>query len=99
MAKPELLTSISQLSKKIDSVLAQQQKLQKKITDLEKKNEELRLQHESDIKMLEKAEKEIEFLKVSHRLASSPEAIISARKKISSLIRTIDSCIRMINED
>lgn len=99
MAQPELLQSITKLSKKIDSLLDQQKKLQDRIVLLEKSNLELISQHENDIKMLEKANKEIEYLKVSYRLASSPEAIISARNKISGLIRTIDNCIRILNED
>ena len=99
MAKPELLQSITILSKKIDILLQQQKSLQERIDNLEMQNQELRKQHDVDVSLLDNAKKNIEFLSVSHRLAATPEAIISARKKISSLIRTIDSCIRMINED
>ena len=99
MANSDLLPSISLLSKKIDSMLKLQQSLQKRIAELEISNNELRKQHEADSILLENANKEIEFLKVSYRLASSPETIISARIELSKLIRTIDNCIRMINED
>ena len=99
MAKPELLHSISILSKQIDNLLEQQQLLQKKIEDLENLNLKLSKQHEEDLVLLDKANKDIEFLSVSYRLASSPEALISARNKVSQLIRTIDNCIRIINED
>ena len=80
-------------------MLKLQQSLQNRIAELEVSNNELRKQHEADSILLEKAYKEIEFLKVSYRLASSPETIISARIELSKLIRTIDNCIRMINED
>ena len=99
MAKPELLQSFSILSKKVDLLLEKQNKLQSRIKFLENLNEELKRQHEIDVASIEKAQKEIEFLSLSYRLAASPEALVSARNKISKLIRTIDSCIRMINED
>lgn len=99
MAKPELLQSITILSKKIDILLQQQKSLQERIDNLEMQNQELRKQHEVDVSLLDNAKKNIEFLSVSHRLAATPEALISARNKVSKLIRTIDSCIRMINED
>lgn len=99
MAKPQLLSAISLLSKKIDKLLEQHKVDQNKIDQLERENEILRQQHLADQMLLDQAKKEIEFLSVSHRLADSPEALISARKKIARLIRTIDNCIRMINED
>lgn len=99
MAKPELLQSITILSKKIDILLQQQKSLQERIDNLEMQNQELRKQHDVDVSLLDNAKKNIEFLSVSHRLAATPEALISARNKVSKLIRTIDSCIRMINED
>lgn len=99
MAKPELLSSISSLSGKIDDLMEQHKMLLDKISMLEKQNRELSLQHLKDTEELENAKKEIEFLSLSYRLASSPETIISARNNISRLIRTIDSCIRIIKED
>ena len=99
MGRPELLHSILALSKKIDRLLESQKKLQTRIQELEISNENLTRQHEIDQKALKKAKQEVEFLSLSHRLASSPEALISARNEISRLIRTIDNCIRLINED
>lgn len=99
MAKPVLLQTISILSKKVDELLEAQNSMLDKVRTLELENQELRLQHEKDTEMLDAAKKDIEFLSLSHRLADSPEAIISARNKISKLIRTIDSCIRIIKED
>ena len=99
MAKPELLSSVHHLSKKIDKLMEQHRINQNKINQLLEENLEMRQQHETDVQLLEKANKEIEFLSVSHRLADSPEALVSARNKVAKLIRTIDNCIRMINED
>ena len=99
MAKPELLISISSLSKKIDILLEEKEFLERKIKELENVNEELVRQQALDVSNLQNAQKEIEFLKLSHRLAATPEALVAARKEISRLIRTIDSCIRILKED
>ena len=99
MASYELINSITSLLKKIDILIEQQKKLQQRVIELENKNKELSRQHEEDVLRLERIQKDIEFLSVSYKLAESPEALVSARKKISRLIRTIDNCIRMIEED
>lgn len=99
MAKPELISSIANLSKKIDKLIETQKKLQKRVTELELANQELRTQHEEDLNKISKAQKDIEYLSLSYRLADSPEALVEARNKISKLLRTVDSCIRLINED
>ena len=99
MAKPELIQTLSRLSKKIDSLLEENKSLHEKVKTLEKNNKELISSHLNDTLLLNKARKEIEFLSLSHRLAASPEALVEARNKISNLLRTIDTCIRMINED
>lgn len=99
MAKPELLQSITSLTGKIDSLIALQQRLLKRIEELETENRHLQNKSLEDRQALNQALRDVEFLSMSHKLAASPEAIIEAREKISSLIRTIDKCIRMINED
>lgn len=99
MAKPELIISISTLAKKIDSLLEYQDNLLERIKELEISNQNLRLQHEKDLEALSLAKKDIEFLSLSHRLANSPEALVKAKTQVSKLIRTIDNCIRLINED
>lgn len=99
MAKPELISSISSLSKKIDTLLESQVKLLNRVKYLENLSTELMKQHEEDVRLIEKAQKDIDYLSLSHRLADSPEALVEARNKISKLIRTIDNCIRLIKED
>lgn len=99
MANPELINSLSTLSRKIDALLENQKKLRETILNLKNENRELKLMHQSDAEKIRNAEKEIEFLSISYKLAASPEDLISARNKVSALIRTIDSCIRLIKED
>lgn len=99
MVNQELIQSISLLSNKIDGLLRQQKKLREKVNKLELQNQELQLLHQQDKASLLDAQKKIEFLSLSHRLADSPEALIQARNNVSRLIRTIDKCIQMINED
>ena len=99
MSKPELISSLNVLSKRIDSLVQTQRKLQDRIIQLENSNLELMKQHESDQLALKAAQKDIEYLSLSHRLADSPEALVKARAEIARLIRTIDSCIRLIIED
>lgn len=38
------------------------------------------------------------FLAVSHRLASEPEEIVSARRRIAKMISDIDKCISQLKE-
>lgn len=99
MAKPELLQALSSLNKRIESLLLEQTMLKDTISSLNKEIEELKLQKQLDKETIDKANQKIEFLSLSYRLANSPEALTKARMKISSLIRTIDTCIRLINED
>ena len=99
MAQNQLIDSLSILSKKIEDLLKRQTMLHKRIEELEKRNNELEEQRQKDLKIIEKANQDIEFLTVSHKLAESPDTIISTRRKILGLIRTIDNCIRIIKEE
>ena len=99
MAKSDLIYSLSLLSRKIDALLEQQNQFRKRIDELEKDNNALRAQLAKKEMMLSNTEKDVEFLSLSYRLADSPEALVKARKEISSLLRTIDSCIRLLKED
>ncbi|MCH5224541.1 MAG: hypothetical protein J1D77_01030 [Muribaculaceae bacterium] len=99
MAQPELIQTVQTLSRKVDTLLGDLKKAQEIAKKLEIANTELRKQHEKDVLALESAKRDIEFLKISHRLAATPEALVSARNQITQLIKTIDSCIRMINDD
>ena len=99
MAKSDLINSISILSKKIDSLLSEREMLIDRVKVLSEENKLLREYHNKDTLKINNALKDIEYLSLSHRLADSPEALVSARNNISELIRTIDSCIRLLRED
>ena len=99
MANPVLIKTFEDLSKQIDTLIEDNTDLRKKLKSLELRNQQLEALHDEDQKRIEKANQNIEFLSMSHRLADSPEALIAARTKIAQLIRTIDSCIRLIKED
>ncbi len=47
---------------------------------------------------LERERADKDFLAVSHRLASEPEEIVSARRRIAKMISDIDKCISQLKE-
>lgn len=98
MALPltSLLKEINTKSGKIADIFS---RLNDRIRILEEENSNLRKELDETRSMLVKAESEAEFLTVSHRLADSPDSIISARRQISRLIRTIDNCISMLKDE
>lgn len=99
MAQPQLLQALTVLNSRIESLIEDRNALRAKLEKLEQRNIELENQHLQDQKLIEKVEKDVEYLQISHRLADSPDTIIAARRKIAGLIRTINNCIRMINEE
>lgn len=98
MAQP-LITLLSQISDKITELEAIQQQQNSRIRLLEKENEDLRDRVKELTQLLSQANTDKEFLTVSHRLADSPDTIISTRRRIARLIRTIDNCISMLKEE
>lgn len=98
MSQP-LITLLESLTKKIEKLSDNQAKFIERIRQLEEDNASLRTQLFEEKRNLEIAQKDIEFLTVSHKLAESPDALIATRRRIARLIRTIDNCIAMINED
>lgn len=98
MAQP-LITLLSQISDKISELQAIQQQLYSRIKVLEDENEDLRDQLKEKTALLNKVTVDNEFLTMSHKLADSPDSIISTRRRIARLIRTIDNCISMLKEE
>ena len=99
MANLQLIELLNIMEEKIKTLLDTQNSLYSKIDELEKKIIDLESRHVDDKKTIEKAYLDIEFLTLSHRLAADPDTIIEARRKISRLIRTIDNCIQLIEEE
>ncbi len=98
MAVP-LTTQLQTIVEKVSELGALNRSLNDRIETLESENSDLRSQLDERQKELEVAKRDIEFLTMSHRLADSPDSIISARRRIARLIRTIDNCISMLKEE
>lgn len=97
MALP-LTTLLQSINDKVVELAASRQKLIDRIAVLEEENDNLRKELENSQKEIEKSKTDIEFLTMSHRLADSPDSLVSTRRRISRLIRTIDNCISMLKE-
>ena len=65
---------------------------------LEEENADLRRLAAEALKEREKAMLDAEFLAVSHKLADSPDTLVSARRHLARLIRNIDRCLEMLKE-
>ncbi|MDE7159903.1 MAG: hypothetical protein K2O24_03525 [Muribaculaceae bacterium] len=93
---PEILASVNDRVSALDARLraAEQEnaRLRARLEDTESRLDEAR--SERDRAMLD-----VEFLTLSHRLADTPEALLSARRRISRMIRTIDKCILLLKDD
>lgn len=94
-----LLPLLASLNDKINKLISVQENLLSRIEQLEEENEGLKAELNDKMKQLAKANTDIEFLTISHKLADSPDSIIATRRRIARLIKTIDNCISMINED
>ena len=98
MAQP-LITILSQISDKITELEAIRRQQNSRIKFLEEENKDLQEKLKEKTQLLNKANIDKEFLTMSHRLADSPDSIISTRRRIARLIRTIDNCISMLKEE
>lgn len=98
MALPliKVLQSIAEKAREIGEI---NKTLQTRIDMLEAENSALRQELEDRKKDLDACRRDVEFLTMSHRLASSPDSLISTRRHIARLIRTIDTCISMLKEE
>lgn len=98
MAQP-LTSLLSQISDKITEIETNQKQLYARIKILEEENESLQDTIKELRQLLSQANTDKEFLTMSHRLADSPDSIVSTRRRIARLIRTIDNCISMLKEE
>lgn len=98
MALP-LTTLLKSVDDKVAEISSIHLRLHSRIKELEKENETLNQELDNSRRELAKALNDVEFLTLSHRLADSPDSIVSARRRIARLIRTIDNCISMLKEE
>ena len=98
MALP-LNSLLKSVDSKVTELMAIHRRQREQIVRLEKENEDLRTQLSETRAELDNTRKDVEFLTMSHRLADSPDSVISARRRIARLIHTIDNCISMLKEE
>lgn len=98
MALP-LISLLTTVDDKVTEISNLHRQLHQRIKALEEEKEDLRRELDETRARLRKAELDVEFLTMSHRLADSPDSIISTRRHIARLIRNIDSCISMLKEE
>ncbi len=95
-----LLTSIiKDLRQKALSLAAQRDEMAAESERLKRENESLKEQLSESLQELQRAKMEVDFLTISHRLADSPENLISARRRVQRLIAKIDRCVSLLKED
>ncbi len=90
---------VRDLHRKITALAAQRDKALAENERLKEETERLRLELEETGKELSASRIEVDFLTVSHRLADSPENLISARRRLQRLIAKIDRCVALIKDD
>ena len=93
-----LMSILEKLDDRIRFLSAENAKLRKLNSLLSGENEDLRRQAEETGRERDKALLDADYLSVSHKLADSPESLVSARRHISRLIRNIDRCLDMLKE-
>ena len=98
MARP-LHRIIKDLRKKALFLASQRDKATAELGRLRQENEALKDQLSECRQDLQTARMEVDFLTISHRLAESPENLISARRRLQRLIAKIDRCVSLLKED
>lgn len=93
-----LLSVLESMQQKIEALTVRAAVLRERNAALEETNRQLQRQIEEITAERDRASLDSEFLALSHRLASSPDTIIDARRHIAGLIRNIDRCIEMLKE-
>ncbi|MDE6649148.1 MAG: hypothetical protein K2K45_04390 [Muribaculaceae bacterium] len=90
---------IRDLRSKIASLASQRDKAVDECTGFKEEVKELKLRLEERERELVAVRMEVDFLTVSHRLADSPENLISARRRLQRLIAKIDRCVALLKDD
>ena len=95
----QLLRVIKDLRLAIETLASQRDRYGIENERLQQEVESLKLQLEESRKELKDARMEVDFLTVSHRLADSPDNLISARRRLKRLIAKIDRCVSLLKDD
>ncbi len=95
-----LLTGIiKDLRRKALALASERDKSKAELERLREENTALKEQLAECRQELQASQMEVDFLTLSHRLADSPENLISARRRVQRLIAKIDRCVSLLKED
>ncbi len=95
-----LLTGIiKDLRRKALALAAERDQSKAELERLRTENATLKEQLAECRRELQASQMEVDFLTISHRLADSPENLISARRRVQRLIAKIDRCVSLLKED
>lgn len=90
----ELQTLMTRCRKAADTIVA----LRSELDQSRRREQDLLMQLRQTRQELDRAKSDAQFLRVSHRLASSPDSLVEARRLIAGLIRNIDKAIAELKE-
>lgn len=90
---------LAEIYSKIEQLAARRAEAEAKIARLEEELADTRAELDDMRSQLHRARLDAEFLTLSHRLADSPEGLLTARRLIASLIRKVDAAITMVKND
>lgn len=90
----ELQTLIARSRKAAEAIVA----LRSELNQSRCREQDLLMQLRLTRQELDRAKSDVQFLRVSHRLASSPDSLVEARRLIAGLIRNIDKAIAELKE-
>ena len=97
MATP-LLSVLESLRVQIEVRREQYERLSERTRQLEEENAELRRLAAEAQQERDRARLDADYLAVSHKLADSPDTLVSTRRHLAKLIRNIDRCLEMLKE-
>lgn len=90
----ELQTLMARSRKAAEAIVA----LRSELNQSRCREQDLLMQLRLTRQELDRAKSDAQFLRVSHRLASSPDSLVEARRLIAGLIRNIDKAIAELKE-
>ena len=89
---------IDEIGRKIGRLEAKYESTRAEKEALEGENAELKAENERLKGLLQESRTDAEYLSMSHKLASNPDEIVRARRRIESMLRDIDRCISQLKE-
>lgn len=93
-----LISRLEETTEKLSRLAVKYQQLRERVAELEEERTEQDAENTRLRQSLDKARADVEFLTMSHRLASDPDSLLAARRKVAAMIREIDRCISQLKE-